>query len=222
MLQNYHIVNDTTLLWHSKCWLCSWRPLSSIKYRWGMNRPWKKHQGKILYCKLFPTNKGGKEEGAGMRSVSALVYFFVQPVKDQDLVNQTWFYSAKWGISPRTTSKVGQDKVTAVCSGRQHKPWLPNTPHTHTHTPSLTGSWLWNRAQGASGHHCRECTPGHALVAAGQTALQGSAAVLSQGALGELPVTEENIEENDETQASCSVLPLQAVASTSIENRKKS
>lgn len=137
MLQNYHIVNDTTLLWHSKCWLCSWRPLSSIKYRWGMNRPWKKHQGKILYCKLSPTNKGGKEEGAGMRSVSAFVYFFVQPVKDQDLVNQTWFYSAKWGISPRTTSKVGQTK-SQLCAREDSTSLGSQTHHTHTHTHLLS------------------------------------------------------------------------------------
>lgn len=72
-------------------------------------------------------------EGRRSRDEKCLGIFFVQPVKDQDLVNQTWFYSAKWGISPRTTSEVGQDEVTAVCWGRQHKPWLPNTPHTHTH-----------------------------------------------------------------------------------------
>lgn len=133
-----------------------------------------KHQGRILYRKLFPTNKGGKGEGAGMRSVSALVFFFfAHHIKDQHLVNQSRFYLAKWGISPRTTSKAGQDKVTAVCWGRQHKPWLPNT-HTHTThilTHSSTDSGFGTEPRGA----CRDCTP-HAL---GQTALWESAAILS-------------------------------------------
>lgn len=133
----------------------------------------------------------GREKEQGWEvSLSALVYFFVQPVKDQHLVNQTWFYSAKWGISPRTTSKVGQDEVTAVCWGRQHKPWLPNTPCTHTFSHRLLA------LESSPGVH-RETTVGSVPQAMpwwqpGQTALQGSAAILSQWALSDLPVTGEN------------------------------
>lgn len=63
-------------------------------------------------------NKGGekkKEQGWG---VPLARDFFCTACLKQHLVNLTQFYLEKCGVSPRTSSEAGQDKVTSARQGR--------------------------------------------------------------------------------------------------------
>lgn len=106
-LQKCNTVKNTPALWHSKCSLCSWRPLCSIRYRLpnGQGRDHERSIRSRFYAvSYFPWTRVGREKEQGWEVPQPQDFFCTACLRPTPSKSHSVLLG-KRGMSLRTTSK---------------------------------------------------------------------------------------------------------------------